>query len=105
MNNKTPLTKLQFLPGGIERGEGTLQTDFANKYIGGGVMHQGCVQEEIMFLVQPECLVSLMLFAVMRPNEAIVISGTRIYSEYEGYGFRFRWKKPFQGKLPPITKE
>lgn len=105
MNNTTPLTKLKFLPGGIELAEGTLQTDFANKYIGGGVMQRGCVQEEIMFLVQPECLVSLMLFAVMQTNEAIIISGTRTYSEYKGYSQSFRWTKPFEGKLPRLTKE
>jgi len=103
--NEKPLTKLKFLPGGIELAEGTLQTDFANMYIGGGVMHGGCVQEEIMFLVQPECLVSLLLFEVMGPNEAIVISGTRTYSEYKGYGFGFRWTKPFENKLPPLLKE
>jgi len=105
LKNNKPLTKLKFLPGGIELAEGTLQTDFANEYIGGGVMQRGCVQEEIMFLVKPECLVSLVLFAVMQPNEAIVISGTRTYSEYKGYGFSFRWTKPFNGKLPSLTKE
>jgi len=103
--NSKPLTKLKFLPGGIELAEGTLQTDFANKYIGGGVLHAGCVQEEIMFLVKPECLVSLLLFEVMKPNEAIIISGTRTYSDYKGYGFGFRWTKPFDTKLPPLTKE
>jgi hypothetical protein len=30
--------------------------DFANKYIGGGVMRRGMVQEEIMFMEMPELL-------------------------------------------------
>lgn len=28
-------------------GDESLQIDFANKYLGGGVLHKGCVQEEI----------------------------------------------------------
>ena len=38
-----------------------LQVDFANAYVGGGVLGHGCVQEEIRFLICPE-LISSMLF-------------------------------------------
>ena len=34
-----------------------LQVDFANKFIGGGVLGHGAVQEEIRFLICPELLV------------------------------------------------
>ena len=33
--------------------------DFANKYIGGGALSGGCVQEEILFAVEPEAIVSM----------------------------------------------
>lgn len=32
--------------------------DFANKSLGGGVLGNGAVQEEILFVIFPECLVS-----------------------------------------------
>ena len=44
-----------------DEGEGMLQVDFANAYVGGGVLGHGCVQEEIRFLICPE-LISSMLF-------------------------------------------
>ena len=52
-----------------------LQVDFANKYIGGGVLGEGCVQEEIRFVICPELLVSLLFTDVLDDKEAIVITG------------------------------
>ena len=47
-----PLSKVEVIAtGGIEFSKGNLQADFANKYIGGSVLRDGCVQEEIRFLV------------------------------------------------------
>lgn len=37
---------------------GMLEVDFANAYVGGGVLGHGCVQEEIRFLICPELIVS-----------------------------------------------
>jgi hypothetical protein len=39
------------------------------------VLRGGCVQEEIMFVIYPECLVGLLLAEFMLNNEAIVIHG------------------------------
>ena len=36
----------------------SLQVDFANKFVGGGVLGDGCVQEEIRFLINPELIVT-----------------------------------------------
>lgn len=41
------------------------QADFANELIGGGVLTGGNVQEEILFILRPELLVSLLLCARM----------------------------------------
>ena len=45
----------------IEEGYGSVKVDFANKYIGGGAMIHGAVQEEIMFAAHPEMYVSILL--------------------------------------------
>ena len=37
----------------IEDFFGSSKVDFANKFIGGGSLHTGCVQEEIMFVNHP----------------------------------------------------
>lgn len=50
--------------------------DFANKFIGGGVIGTGNVQQEIQFQVSPETLVSRLICEVMEPNQVIYISGT-----------------------------
>uniref|UniRef100_F1KZ17 poly(ADP-ribose) glycohydrolase n=1 Tax=Ascaris suum TaxID=6253 RepID=F1KZ17_ASCSU len=72
-------------------GYGMLQVDFANQYIGGGVLGSGCVQEEIRFLICPEMMVSMLLCERMDHNESIVILGAQRYSDYEGYGHTFQW--------------
>jgi len=62
----------------------------------------GCVQEEILFLIKPECLVSLQLCAKMDPNESIVISGAEQFSRYEGYASSFKYAGPFIPDSPAI---
>ncbi len=49
--------------------------DFANKYLGGGVLGHGLVQEEIRFLICPELIVSCLLTEELDPNEALFITG------------------------------
>ncbi|MCP4120006.1 MAG: hypothetical protein GY737_32345 [Desulfobacteraceae bacterium] len=51
------------------------QMDFANKYLGGGVLGHGLVQEEIRFLICPELIVSCLLTEELDPNEALFITG------------------------------
>ncbi|ELR16934.1 poly(adpribose) glycohydrolase [Acanthamoeba castellanii str. Neff] len=72
--------------GKIEDSDTTFHADFANQYIGGGVLHGGCVQEEILFAIKPECLVSMLFCAKMGNNEAIFITGAERFSDYRGYG-------------------
>ncbi len=72
------------------------QADFANKFVGGGVLRGGSVQEEIWFVICPELLVSLLLCEQMGPTEAIVITGAQRFSEYEGYSSTFKWSGAFK---------
>jgi len=103
--NPLPMKPITIMPDkfGIEDAEGTLQVDFANMFIGGGVLGRGSLQEEILFLMQPECLVSLVVCERMAPNEAIIIAGTRRYSTYSGYGRSFAWKSQYTKALPSKT--
>ncbi|KAL3982892.1 Poly (ADP-ribose) glycohydrolase (PARG) family protein [Acanthocheilonema viteae] len=89
-----PLSKLYVSHTGTieDDGHGMLQVDFANKYIGGGVLSNGCVQEEIRFLICPEMIVSMILCERMHHNEAIVICGAERFSDYSGYGSSFCWR-------------
>ena len=74
---------------GIEDAKGALQADFANEYIGGGVMIGGTLQEEIRFSTCPECLVANLLCPKMQDHEAILLSGVRQYARFTGYGDGF----------------
>jgi hypothetical protein len=67
-------------------GEFGVEIDFANEYIGGGSLEFGNVQEEIKFMINPECLVSMLLCEKMARNEAIYILGSEKFSMHTGYG-------------------
>lgn len=79
----------------IERAPESLHADFANEYIGGGVLHGGCVQEEIRFTICPETLVSLLLCDRMGRTDSILIRGTEQFAAYSGYGRSFRYAGKF----------
>ena len=67
-------------------GEALYCVDFANKFIGGGVLYKGCVQEEILFAKEKEATVSMLYMEVMDFNDAIdKILNTIEYSETTGY--------------------
>eukprot|EP00128_Syssomonas_multiformis_P011885 Colp12_sorted_trinity150504_noHs@9308 len=86
--------------GTIEDCGGLAHADFANKYIGGGVMDHGAVQEEIRFLICPEYLVSLLFCEVMDDNEAIVITGAERFSSYSGYSQTMQWAGDYVDESP-----
>ncbi|OWF51527.1 uncharacterized protein LOC110449053 [Mizuhopecten yessoensis] len=62
-----------------------VEVDFANKYIGGGVLGRGRVQEEIRFTVCPEMIASMLFMECMEENEAIIIKGYEQFSATQGY--------------------
>jgi poly(ADP-ribose) glycohydrolase len=72
--------------GSISDAEDAIHIDFANRFLGGGVISGGCVQEEILFAVNSE-LIPLCLFCeAMSDNEAIIMRGSIPYSKCNGYG-------------------
>jgi len=86
-------TKLRICSEGrIEReGVGMLQVDFANKFIGGGVLGSGLVQEEIRFYICPEMITSMLFCERMDDNECIFITGSEQYSDYDGYSSSYMY--------------
>lgn len=90
------LKKTLFMSEGhIENCTGAVQLDFANKFIGGGVLNSGCVQEEIRFVICPELLVSLLFMERMSEHECILIRGAERFSDYTGYSRSFKFKCNF----------
>ena len=80
--------------GAIEDANGCRQLDFANKYLGGGVLSGGCVQEEIRFAVAPECIVAMIVSPCMRPEEAIVLRGAERFTATRGYSRSLQYAGP-----------
>ncbi len=74
--------------------------DFANKYIGGGVLNYGCVQEEIRFVICPELLVSMLFTEVLKPNESVIVKGCERFSNYTGYSRTFKFAGDFIDEAP-----
>lgn len=53
-----------------------LQVDFASSWLGGGVLGSGLVQEEILFLMNPEMIVSRLFTEKLDDNECLVVTGS-----------------------------
>ncbi|KAJ0060742.1 hypothetical protein NL108_018037, partial [Boleophthalmus pectinirostris] len=81
-------------------GHGMLQVDFANQFVGGGVIGSGLVQEEIRFLINPELIVSRLFTEALDHNECLVITGTQQFSKYTGYAQTYKWAGRHQDTTP-----
>ena len=70
---ETKLTRVKLDDDGLIDQEGAkyIEMDFANKYIGGGVLGHGLVQEEIRFIVAPEFIVTLLLTEELSDDECL----------------------------------
>eukprot|EP00050_Salpingoeca_kvevrii_P010786 m.10398 g.10398 ORF g.10398 m.10398 type:complete len:720 (-) comp3077_c0_seq2:78-2237(-) len=97
-----PLTAASLLSHGTieDDGDGMLQVDFANAYLGGGVIGHGAVQEEIRFLVCPELIVSRLLCERLSDRESVVITGAERYSNYSGYSSSLKFEGDMKDKTP-----
>ncbi|CAH8668952.1 unnamed protein product [Dicrocoelium dendriticum] len=79
-----------------DAGPNTLQIDFANQFLGGGVLRTGCVQEEIMFVLRPELLATCLFVERLGAEETVIVEGAETYSTSAGYADTFRWTGDFQ---------
>nr|XP_045625311.1 poly(ADP-ribose) glycohydrolase-like isoform X1 [Procambarus clarkii] len=87
----------------IEEASGLLQADFANKFLGGGVLGLGCVQEEIRFVLSPELLVSRLFTEALEKTEALIITGAEQFNRATGYASTFSWAGSFDDCTPVDT--
>nr|XP_015196510.1 PREDICTED: poly(ADP-ribose) glycohydrolase-like isoform X2 [Lepisosteus oculatus] len=76
-------------------GEGMLQVDFACNLVGGGVLGNGLVQEEIRFLINPELIVARLFTEKLGDRDCLRITGAQRYSCYTGYSDSYRWTAPY----------
>ena len=74
-----------------DNGHGMIEVDCANKFLGGGVLNEGCVQEEIRFLICPELILMRLFTKVLDNSECVIITGAERYSNYTGYADSFAW--------------
>ncbi|KAI8799556.1 hypothetical protein BJ742DRAFT_845376 [Cladochytrium replicatum] len=87
--------------GNIEdHGTNMIQLDFANKFIGGGVLNYGAVQEEIRFIINTELIVTRLFTQSLSDNECLHMIGSQRYSDYTGYGHTFEWGGPHNDLIP-----
>uniref|UniRef100_H2L5X6 poly(ADP-ribose) glycohydrolase n=1 Tax=Oryzias latipes TaxID=8090 RepID=H2L5X6_ORYLA len=98
---REPLRKLHVTSeGNIEdQGADLLQVDFAAKVVGGGVLDSGLVQEEILFLLHPELIVSRLFTQELADNECLIVKGMQRFSLYEGYSDAFQWAGPYDSRV------
>ncbi|KAG7476874.1 hypothetical protein MATL_G00087440 [Megalops atlanticus] len=96
------LTKLEITSEGtIEKeGKGMLQVDFACNLVGGGVLGSGLVQEEILFLMNPELIVARLFTEKLGDTECLKVTGSQQYSNYSGYSDSFMWMGPHNDSTP-----
>ncbi|KAL3679148.1 hypothetical protein R1sor_022104 [Riccia sorocarpa] len=101
-NSKRPLCPMKVVENGAIEGAGPdyLQADFANMYLGGGALHQGCVQEEIRFMINPELIAGMLFMSPMADNETIEMTGAQQYSQYKGYASSFMYAGDFVDSTP-----
>uniref|UniRef100_A0A4W5LTE6 PARG catalytic Macro domain-containing protein n=1 Tax=Hucho hucho TaxID=62062 RepID=A0A4W5LTE6_9TELE len=67
--------------------------------IGGGVLGSGLVQEEILFLMNPELIVSRLFTEKLGDNECLFITGSQQFSQYSGYSDTFKWIGPHRDNI------
>jgi len=90
---------------GFEDAPGLAHADFANMFIGGGVLTTGSIQEEIRFAICPELLAAMLVCPRMDDEDAIQIVGAEQFSAYKGYGHGLKYDGDFRDKEYPRDKD
>lgn len=83
---------------GIEDSLQSVKIDFANHYLGGGVLSKGAVQEEILFLIFPENLIWMLMVEKIDLNESMCMTGSTRFCNYGGYSYDLQFKGEYKGE-------
>ncbi|CAB3362438.1 Hypothetical predicted protein [Cloeon dipterum] len=79
------------------------QVIFSNKYLGGGVLGNGCLQEEICFLTCPELLVLKLLCPnPLKDNEVVIAKDALQFVKTSGYAENMKFEKAEKKAIGPI---
>ncbi|XP_021955477.1 poly(ADP-ribose) glycohydrolase isoform X3 [Folsomia candida] len=79
----------------IEDARESLQIDFANRLVGGGVTGNGALMEEIRFSICPELIAARLFTEALESNEVMIITGCQQFSLYSGCADTFAFKGTF----------
>lgn len=101
-DNDKPLCKVSLVTGNIDDSLADLHVEFANAFVGGGVMTGDTAMEETLFLVKPELMVAMALENRMVDEEAIRVSGARKYSLTKGFGHSFEFAGDYNDRRPGL---
>jgi len=84
----------------IEEAKNALKVNFANATVGGGVLGNGCAQEEISHAIFPELTAGRLFTPQLKDNEAWFVRGAQRYSKTIGYSDSFKWVSPYHDSNP-----
>ena len=93
-----PLCKAKLVDGTINECRADVHSEFANAYVGGGVLSGDAAMEETLFLVKPELMVAMALNGRMVDREVIAVSGAIQYSCTDGFGQSFTFAGDYAGR-------
>ncbi|KAJ3683507.1 hypothetical protein LUZ60_013734 [Juncus effusus] len=101
-NSSAPLCPFKVFNSGLieDQNYESLEVDFANKYLGGGALKTGAVQEEIRFMISPELIAGILFMPCMKNNESIEIIGAERFSYYKGYASSFEFTGNYSDEKP-----
>jgi len=77
----------------VESYPNCIQVDFADKNFGGGVLTSGSAQEECMLVAYAEPIVGLLFVDQLQDEEVLIVSGVRLYNQYEGFSGSLKWQQ------------
>jgi len=104
-HSDAPLCDVVITDGSLEDCAADVHAEFANAYVGGGVLTGDFAMEELLFLVKPELMVAMAVHNRMSDTEAVTVSGARQFSLISGYGSSFAYAGAYDGRRadPPPT--
>jgi hypothetical protein len=67
--NEKPLCEVALVTGAIEESSAGLHTEFANRFVGGGVLTGDAAMEETLFLCKPELMAATGIHPIVTSEE------------------------------------
>lgn len=105
MRCRKSMTNAQILSqGGIEDSRDTLKVVFSDKELGDQVLQLPATQQQIMSLIHPEIMLSILFCEELESEEVIRVFGAGRFSNYTGYGDTFEFAGRYEGNEDPTER-